>query len=179
MRRLVRLFAALVVLLAIVVAAGARLPSSHVAARRVRLAQPPERVFALITDFAQAPTWRTNLTRVEMLPPQDGRPMFREHDGGDAITYRIETLDAPRRLVTRIADPTLPFGGAWTYDLTPTPDGAGTLLTITEHGEVYNPLFRFLSRYVFGHHATMDAYLRALAAKTGSPEAPLEAVETR
>ena len=36
---------------------------------------------------------------------------------------------------------------------------AGRDLTITEDGEVYNVFFRFMSRFVFGHHATMDAYL--------------------
>jgi hypothetical protein len=38
---------------------------------------------------------------------------------------------------------------------------------ITEDGEVYNPIFRFMSRFVFGHTHTMDAYLRALGKATG------------
>jgi hypothetical protein len=38
---------------------------------------------------------------------------------------------------------------------------------ITENGEVYNPLFRFVSRYVIGHNRTIDAYLRALGQATG------------
>ena len=62
-----------------------------------------------------------------------------------------------RRLVTRIADTGLPFGGQWTYELVP--DGEGTRLTITEDGEVYNPLFRFVSRFVMGHTATIERYL--------------------
>jgi hypothetical protein len=56
-----------------------------------------------------------------------------------------------------IADSTLPFGGKWTYELTPS--GTGTMLRITEDGEVYNPVFRFVSRFVMGHTATMDKYL--------------------
>jgi hypothetical protein len=67
---------------------------------------------------------------------------------------------APQQFVSRIADPNLPFGGTWTIDLKP--EGAGTRVTITEHGEVYNPIFRFMSRFVFGHTATIDAYLTAL-----------------
>jgi hypothetical protein len=63
-------------------------------------------------------------------------------------------------MVTRIADKTLTFGGAWTYELSP--QGGGTRLVITEHGEVYNPLFRFMSRFVFGHTATLDRYLADL-----------------
>ncbi len=43
----------------------------------------------------------------------------------------------------------------------------GSLVTITEDGEVYNPLFRFLSRYVFGYAATMDSFLARLAKSLG------------
>lgn len=35
------------------------------------------------------------------------------------------------------------------------PDGAGTRVTITENGEVYNPLFRFVSRFLMGHTSTI------------------------
>jgi hypothetical protein len=40
-------------------------------------------------------------------------------------------------------------------------------VTITEDGEVSNALFRFMSRYVFGHTATLDAYLASLARRFG------------
>jgi hypothetical protein len=39
----------------------------------------------------------------------------------------------------------------------------GSALTITEDGWVANPIFRFLSRFVFGHHATMDGILKQVA----------------
>ena len=38
-------------------------------------------------------------------------------------------------------------------------DGGGTRLTITEDGEVYNPLFRFVSRFIMGHTSSIDRYL--------------------
>ena len=66
-------------------------------------------------------------------------------------------------LVLRIADPTLPFGGTWTYIVKAAP--AGSTLTITEDGFVSNPLFRFMSRFVFGHYATIDTYLKNVAKK--------------
>jgi hypothetical protein len=73
-------------------------------------------------------------------------------------------------MVTRIADPEQPFGGTWTFELAPA-DG-GTRLTITERGEVYNPIFRALGRFVFGHTATIDQYLRALGAAFGDALTP-------
>jgi hypothetical protein len=69
-------------------------------------------------------------------------------------------------LITKIADPKLPFGGTWTYDIAPAGDSC--TLTITENGEVYNPLFRFVSRFIIGQSTTMDGYIKALDAKLGS-----------
>ena len=95
----------------------------------------------------------------------------------DAVTYRVEVLDPPRRMQVRIADTSLPFGGTWTYDLAQRE--GGTELTITERGEVYNPVFRFMSRFVFSQHATIDAYLRALGTKLGEAEPLLSDVSIR
>jgi hypothetical protein len=38
---------------------------------------------------------------------------------------------------------------------------------------VYNPVFRFLSRFVFGHYATMDDYLAALGGRFGDNASPV------
>jgi len=67
--------------------------------------------------------------------------------------------------VAHIADKGLPFGGSWDYRIEPV--GAGSRITITENGEVYNPIFRFVSKYFMGHTATIDKYLTALAKRTG------------
>ena len=40
---------------------------------------------------------------------------------------------------------------------------------ITEDGEVYHPLYRFMSRFVFGHTTTIDRYLTDLGRKLGHP----------
>jgi hypothetical protein len=42
-----------------------------------------------------------------------------------------------------------------------------TRVTIMEDGKVYNPFFRFLSRYVFGYAQSMRAYLRDLGTDLG------------
>ena len=76
--------------------------------------------------------------------------------------YEILEKQPERRLVTRIADRNLPYSGLWIITLMP--EGGGTRVTITERGEVYNPFFRFVSRFVIGHTATIDQYLTDLAA---------------
>ena len=74
--------------------------------------------------------------------------------------YEIVEDVPAQRLVARIADKSLPYSGSWTYLLESVPDG--TRVTITENGAVPNPIFRFLSKYVFGHTKTMDDYLASL-----------------
>jgi hypothetical protein len=158
LRILILIVGALVALVLLLIAIGYALPIGHVATRETRLAGPPERVFGLLRDVEKFPTWRSDVESVEV-PATTPALRWRERGDND-ITFEMETVDAPRKIVTRIADRTLPFGGSWTYELSPH-DG-GTRLAITENGEVYNPLFRFMSRFVFGHTATLDRYLADL-----------------
>jgi hypothetical protein len=147
---------AVVIIAAIVVLIGALLPKEHVASRRILVHATPNDVFALIAGPAD---WRG--FKYELLTESPLK--WREADSsGDVITYeRVETT-APKRIVNRIADPKLPFGGSWTYEIAPS--GSGSELTITENGEVYNPLFRFVSKFIMGHTATLEKYQRDLAA---------------
>lgn len=142
---------------------GALLPRTHVVSRSIVLPKPPEEVWALVSG---PPTWRAEIRGYQELPAHNGRRMWRETDShGQTITYEEMESAPPRRLITRIADRKLPFGGTWTIDIAPT--GAGSTVKITENGEVYNPVYRFMSRFVIGQTATVDAYMKSLKAKLG------------
>lgn len=156
-----------VLLVAIV---GALLPVKHQAACRAVFRQPATALFAAITDVAAFPSWRKELTSVQLLPDQHGRRCWREVSSFGPMDLRVEELVPDRKLVGRIVTPGSPFGGTWTYRLDPQPDGS-TELTITENGEVHNVFFRALSRFVFGHSTTLRGYLAALGAKFGEPVA--------
>jgi hypothetical protein len=86
----------------------------------------------------------------------------RTNDG----SYAIIDSTPPSRFVTGIIRKDLPFGGTWTYEFVP--QGKGTTLTITERGEVYNPFFRFVSRFIVGQEGSIDGYLAALRASARS-----------
>ncbi len=147
----------------IVVAVGAMLPKAHVATRAIRLHKTPEAVWLVISG---KPDWRPEVVRTDSLPDQGGHAMWREtNKGGMTITYERMETDPPRRLVNRIADKTLPFGGGWTYAIDPEADGS--IVRLTENGEVYNPLFRFVSRFIMGHASNIETALRSLAAHFG------------
>jgi uncharacterized protein YndB with AHSA1/START domain len=148
----------LVAVLAIVTI-GWRLPVAHVASSAVQLSASSESVFALINKPEDYATWRPDVKNVEVMTEQ-GATRFREEGSNGAILFEITERVPPLRLVTRIADKSLPFGGRWIYEVTPVPGGSE--LRITEEGEVYNPIFRFVSRFIMGHGSTIEAYLAAV-----------------
>lgn len=154
----------LVVLVIIVVAIGYSLPVKHRGTGEATFKASPEALFSLITNVEAFPTWRSDLKSVEVLPSTDGRKRFREVGGHGTVSYLVEAVEPNRRLVTRIDDKSLPFGGAWTYELVPAAGGS-TTLRIVEDGEVYNPVFRFVSRYFMGYDATIKQYLTAVGRK--------------
>lgn len=137
MRWVIWIVGSLALIVAIVALAGALLPQKHTASRTAHVPIPPAALYPMLVQMAQASTD----------PP-----------------VRLERQEPPSLLVTRISDPTLPFGGSWTYRIESAGDAASNL-TITEDGEVYNVIFRFVSRFIMGHHATMDAFIRELQAK--------------
>ncbi|MET8703237.1 SRPBCC domain-containing protein [Kitasatospora sp. NPDC058032] len=146
-------------------AAGRRLPVEHLSGGGLELARPPGEVWDVLTDVDLFPAWRPDVVLVERLPATAaGRPRWREVGRHGHTVYEVVESEAPHRLVTGIADPDLPYGGTWTFTLTAV--GAGCTLTVTERGEVYQPLYRAVSHYVTGEGATVHRFLTALAHRT-------------
>ena len=116
---------------------GSSLPVAHVASRSRKVPARPEIVWGLINDPVATKGW-----------------------AGDAKTEIVEQ-DPPRLLVRQIVGETA-FGGTWTFEIAPEGHDASTL-TITERGELYNPLFRTVMRLT-GQTRGIDSYLAKLQA---------------
>ena len=140
MRIAIYVVVALIAVVGIVALIGFFLPVSHEASRGAEFNKPPDVVFALVADPGSYNGW---------------------WDGAEVKSEVIERVP-PSKLVTKVVGETQ-FGGTWTFEITPTP--AGSRLTITERGEIYNVLFRALARYVIGYTGTMDSYLAAAKLK--------------
>lgn len=163
MRILLIVVAGIVLLVLAVVVIGSLLPKRHVVSRSASYLASPEHLFSLI---AGPQNWRPDVRNYEAVPGIGGREFMRETTrDGETITYELLDRTPPRSLKRRIATENLPYSGTWTYSLQP--NGEITTVRITEDGQVYNPVFRFISRFVLGHTRTMDAYLRALGKATG------------
>jgi hypothetical protein len=131
------IIAGLAAVVALIAIIGATLPRNHVASRSLVLRRPPQDIWSAVMQAT----------------------------AGSGVPVDVIETDPPRRQVTRVKDTEKMFGGTWTITIAPT--GSGSTLTITEDGWVGNPIFRFLSRYIIGHHATMDRMLKEVAKKLG------------
>ena len=132
---------ALVIVIVAVTLIGRALPVAHVASRTVTFRRPPQELWAAVTD----------------------PDLMRSRGVGDVKFETVESVPR-RRLVTRVVGEKS-FGGTWTCEIAPA--GEGSTLTITENGEIYNGFFRFLSKYVMGHHRTIDGTMAALRKRFG------------
>jgi len=174
MKLLVLIVAGIVIVIALIVGVaafiGSRLPKAHSASRSIFLHQPPSNVYKVVRNFAAAPEWRVDVKNVVVESQPGGQIHFREEGKQGTVNYELAEDIPDQKLVTKILDTDLGYSGKWTYTLKPS--GEGTLVTITEGGEVSNVIFRFMSRYVFGQTASLDAYLTALGKRFGETVTP-------
>ena len=142
MKRVIWSVVAVIAMAGVVAIIGYFLPVAHEASRSAEFNRPPEAVYALVSDLKNYSAWwpenELNVEVVEAVPPS--------------------------KFVTRIVGESA-FGGTWTMEIVPAPGGAR--LTITERGEIYNPVFRALARFVFGYTSSMESCLEAAAKRLG------------
>jgi uncharacterized protein YndB with AHSA1/START domain len=151
---------------------GAFLPRDHVAGVSIVVRQPVETVWAVVRDIGAMPQWWPSLRSSERVTAPDGGERWKQLSGSGAMTIAIEVDEPPRRLVTRIESPPgAAFGGSWTYEIVPVPDGSR--VTLTERGWIANRVFRSLARFVFGYYRTLESCLRALAIRFGETVEPV------
>lgn len=167
MRWLLIILGVLVVLTVAVVIVGMVLPVKHTATRSVSVPRPPAAVWAVITEHAKDPEWRGDVSAVVRVADRNEKAVWEEqYKTGDRM--KIEDTEAipNQKLVRTIVDQTI-FSGIWTYQLTPSADGSATTVTITEDGEIYNPVFRAVSKFVIGRETTLKKYLGYLEKRLG------------
>ena len=151
--------AAAVVVLAVVVVLtmGALQPRNHTASATVVVSAPQAVVWQRIEDVQTQPNWRSGLTAVKILPPQDGHTCWEETSSFGKMPLCEVLANAPSTRIVRIADQNLPYGGLWTYELAPV-DANSTSLKITENGFTNGWLFRFVGHYIFHEDTQIKQY---------------------
>ncbi len=155
--------AVLALLCGVVLVVGSSLPVEHTASATRIVRGDPDAVWRVVTDVRAFPAWRIDVDSTTQLDARGGLPVWRETGLTGSLTLEVLELERPYRLVTRIADEGLPFGGTWTYELLPAENG--TRVTLTEDGLIYSVVFRFFARFVLGYDETLRRYLDALEAR--------------
>lgn len=162
MKKLMTVFITVIVLLGmliiVMVFIGRSLPEKHTASQTRSFAASPDEVWRAVTKISDWKSWRKDVKEVSMT----GADTFREKSSNGEVEYRISNSVPGVSHTTTIITKDLPYGGSWNYVFER--EGNGCKLTITEHGEVYNPFFRFMSKYIFGHDGTLKAYMNDLQA---------------
>ena len=161
MKVLLRIILILVVLAVAAYLYALSIPAHQTHTRTITLKQPPEVVFALLSDLPNFPKWNRNMEKIEILPPIDGKEATRQTFKGN-MTMTIVTTEStpPKHLVRSMGDVGGPFEGSWIYDITPTPEGSQIVLT--EQSTANNPFFRLMIK-MFGATKYMDEHLEGMA----------------
>ena len=172
MKWIVFVFGGLLGLIALMALIGAFVSRDHRATSTVMLRQSPDSIWKVVRDFGNITAWWPAMEKAERLPDRDGHEVWRQKMSGFDVPIIVLESSPPRRLVTQI-DPTAggAFGGTWTYQLTP--DSGGTRISVTEGGWISNPIFRFMSRFLFGYYGSLDKYLKALGVRFGETVQPV------
>lgn len=157
MKWIVIILIAIVAIIALIYMIGYFMPVKHQSTIVTEFETSPAHAWSLITDYKSYSSWRRGLKNVI---PIDATH-WTEVSANGTIHYEGEVLRPNEVFVIHITNKDLPFGGYWNFHLKPL--GNITELTITEHGEVYNPVFRFMSKYVFGYDATLRQYASDLS----------------
>lgn len=135
---------------------GKSLPLGHSASLSHTFKAPVDTIWNLVADRTTYSKWRG--VKLEILNDTTWKEVIM---GNMVLMEELERVEN-EKLVTLISkeNKNMGFGGSWTFEVKP--DGDGTRLTITENGEVYNPIFRFLSKNVFGHTATQKQFYKQM-----------------
>jgi hypothetical protein len=165
LRWIITVLAALAAIVIAVAVVGALLPAEHVARASITLQQPADSVWAVVRDLGDYPSWWSDVDAMERLPDREGHETWTQKMDGEDLPLMVVESEPPARMVTRIAGQDLLFGGSWTQEIEPAPEGC--TVTVTEAGEVYNPIVRVVARFIIGHHRTIESYLRALSQRFG------------
>jgi hypothetical protein len=142
---------------------------------KAHLAQPPQVLFATLTDFPNWPSWYEPAKSMEAVE-FEGRPAWRmELSSGPIINEVVESrppeAGQPAKLVTRVADPKSPVQGGW--ELTITESNGGSDLTVIDRAQIDNPLFRLLLWSILGvPEKTLVPVVVGLARKFGEEVTP-------
>lgn len=146
----------------LIYAIGSFLPLTHVAQLSgVVPGKTPAEIAARIRQVSDYPGWRRAF-QVEDVTESPQGTRYVEVQRRRRVPYLLTEPARDSTFVSTILDDQLPYGGRWTLSLTAAP--GSTRVGVREDGEIRSPVFRCPARFVFGHTASVRAFLVDLGA---------------
>lgn len=164
------IMALLVSIVVAILVGGLATPRHHVASRTLLVRAAPLAVWEIVRNVANYPDWRDDIYSVTIASDNDGQLRWTEVGRQRSVSYVATMDEAPHRFSSQITDEDLGYSGEWQYVLTPT--DSGTRVTITESGQVGNPIFRFFGTHFVGYTRRIDTFLTELALHLGEHTKP-------
>lgn len=157
-------------LLVVVAGVGATLPREITVSRSTRIRTAPEAVWAILTDYANTPSWNPAITMIELpnSPDAEGRVRGRARLAGSSHPLLVEVLEAraPKLLVLRMTEPGIE-GALATMSYEVSPDESGSTVRLSLSNDISNPILRLFARLSSNRQATLLQTLRGLRARAG------------
>lgn len=137
---------------------ASRLPATVTTVREAIVRAPVDRVFALVTDVAHQPEWRSDVGRITVA--DDGASWVEHTRSGDDINFRaVETV--PNSKFEIVYQSKLGFSGRWVGSFTPR-DAETTVFRIEETTTTPSILGRLMGRIFAPPGSHTDLYLNDL-----------------
>jgi hypothetical protein len=160
----------LVAVVAALVMGGLSTPRAHVASRSMVVNAPLDVVWRTVRSVYAYAAWRPELRESELSVGDEGEE-WRESTRTRSVRWGVTVDEPPHRFGARILDDDASATVEWMWMLEPA--GNATRVTLTESGEVGNPIARFIRAHMTGHTKAVDAVLTSLAAKLGDAGAKI------
>ena len=142
------ILAALVTLIALPIVIGFLMPVRYEGTTTVEYGRSVQRVWDALQDVDAHPMTGKMTKSVETLPPDEGRPAWKEDMGrGEVITVRTTAFEPPDHMIREMTSAAVNMTSRWEYALEPAGEGCRVTLsgiTDIETGTWHTPIFRVM-----------------------------------
>lgn len=156
-----------VALIALTVIIGYLMPVRYEGQTVVEFEGNAQQVWEALQDVEAHPVTGKMMKSVEVLPSEDGRPVWAEDIGhGEVITVRTTEHEPPRHMVREMSSATVNMKSRWEYAIETAGEGCRVTLSGTtdiEIGTWHTPIFRVMMVVGGGVKKGLDTQLKMVA----------------
>ena len=159
-------------LVVVVFVVGSLLPSDYRVRGHVDLALSPAELWKRLTDIEKHPMSANMARNVEVLPQENGLPVWIEDIGSTKIRVRSTVLDEPVHVVRKMEDEIVPMTAHTEFTISPNGDGSRVAVDHAiriDSGTWHVPVFRVTLTLFSGARRGMEAFFKNVGGSEAAP----------